>query len=67
MLMSNQQRAQLIANQPKTKQRRMGRWILENFLNIDQTWEALHEMDDGTFAAFQKIVNVVATERATKE
>ena len=67
MLMSNQQRAQLIADQPKTKQRRMGKWIVKNDLNIDQTWQAMLEMDDRTFAAFQRIVNAVATERATKE
>ncbi len=67
MLMSNQQRAQLIADQPKTKQRRMGKWIVKNDLNIDQTWQAMLEMDDHTFAAFQRIVNAVATERATEE
>ena len=67
MLMSNQQRADLIANQPKTKQRRMGKWIIKNDLNIDQTWEALNQMDDRTFAAFQRMVNAVATERAIKE
>ena len=67
MLMSNQQRAQLIADQPKTKQRRMGKWIVKNDLNIDQTWQAMLEMDDHTFAAFQRIVNSVATERATEE
>ena len=63
MLMSNQQRAELIANQPKTKQRRMGKWIVKNDLNFDQTWEALNQMDDRTFAAFQKMVNAVANER----
>ena len=67
MLISNQQRAQLIADQPKTKQRRMGKWIVKNDLNITQTWQAMLEMDDRTFAAFQRIVNAVATERATKE
>ena len=67
MLMSNQQRAQLIADQPKTKQRRMGKWIVKNDLNIAQTWQAMLEMDDHTFAAFHRIVNAVATERATEE
>ena len=69
MLMSNQQRAQLIADQPKTKQRRMGKWIVKNDLNIDQTWQAMLEMDDRTFAVFRRMVdvNAVATERATKE
>ena len=61
MLMSNQQRAQLIADQPKTKQRRMGKWIVKNDLNIDQTWEAMLEMDDRTFAAFRRMVDAVAT------
>ena len=64
MLMSNQQRAQLIADQPKTKQRRMGKWIVKNDLNIDQTWEAMLEMDDRTFAAFRRMVDAVAKDRA---
>ncbi len=64
MLISKRQRRQLIEDQPKTKQRRMNKWILRNNLNIDQTWEAMLEMDDRTFAMFQKMVNGVAEERS---
>ena len=67
MLISNQQRADLIADQPKTKQRRMGKWIVKNDLNIDQTWQAMLEMDDRTFAAFRRMVDAVTLERGTKE
>ena len=64
MLISKRQRRQLIEDQPKTKQRRMNKWIIKNDLNIDQTWEAMLEMDDRTFAAFRRMVDAVAKDRA---
>ena len=45
----------------------MNKWIIKNDLNVDQTWEAMLEMDDRTFAAFRRMVDAVTLERGTKE
>ena len=63
MLISRTQQRELIGNQPKTKQRKMHKWVMKNTCSIMQTWEALEEMDDQTFQNFLAMVNVIAEQR----
>jgi len=63
MLISRTQQRELIGNQPKTKQRKMQKWVVKNTHSIMQTWEALEEMDDQTFQNFLAMVNVIAEQR----
>tara|TARA_R100001224_G_C3909557_1_gene111450 strand:+ start:25 stop:234 length:210 start_codon:yes stop_codon:yes gene_type:complete len=63
MLISRAQMNELISDQPKTKRRKMSKWVVRNMGQLEHTWDALEQLDDQAFRNFQALVKAVAKER----
>ena len=63
MLISRAQVRELVSGQPKTKRRKMEKWVVRNMGQLEHTWDALEQLDDQAFRNFQALVKAVAKER----